>query len=741
MPTLQQILLTDSFAEWVDKTNLAVVELNSLSGSSLEVISLNIGTLVADQLLAYDGADFVNVSNVNVLGTLDVQSTLDVVGVITGTTNINITSGEYQIGGVSKLTSTTLGSAVVNSSLTSVGTIATGVWQGTTVDELYGGTGFSTYTTGDLLYSSATNVLSKLGVGTNGLFLTVTAGVPVWGTAPSATPGGSPTEIQFNTGGAFAADPGLTYVAGASDTLSVGVAATSAGAVDLLFSGAYKINGTTVLSATALGSAIVSSSLTTVGTLSSGTWNGTTISGQYGGTGTNNSGKTITLSGNFATSGAFTTTLTVTGNSNVTLPTTGTLITSTVATLSSLTSVGTIGTGTWQGTTLALGYGGTGQTTANASFNALAPSQATHSGKLLTTNGTNTSWAVVGSSPGGSDTQVQFNNGGTLDGHANFTWSDTKLYANHDAAATNTVLHALQVSRTSSAAPAIGIGAGIEFLVETAAANYEVGATIEAVTTTVTAASEVFNLEFKTMSGGAAATTGMTLTGENRLGINITPNAGTNLHVAGNTWLDGDLYVDTAPGANTNTLFVDVSSDYIRTPKLGVGTNPGTTFHVSGTSFLDGDLYVDNVPGASSNTLFVDTVTDYIRTPKIGVGKFPSYPLDVSGNARVDSLGVGTNPNGTAGRIDCDDIFLTGGVDATGSVTASAGFFANNYSVSTSGISHSGTTGLIISGASAKISASGGSALFACRGTDGLASFSGVVTNITIVGGIVTAAS
>lgn len=45
--------------------------------------------------------------------------------------------------------------------------------------------------------------------------------------------------------------------------------------------------------------------------------------------------------------------------------------------------------------TLPIANGGTGQTTANSAFNALAPSQATNSGKYLTTDGTNTSWATV----------------------------------------------------------------------------------------------------------------------------------------------------------------------------------------------------------------------------------------------------------------------------------------------------------------------------------------------------------
>ena len=51
------------------------------------------------------------------------------------------------------------------------------------------------------------------------------------------------------------------------------------------------------------------------------------IAGTYGGTGVNNSTKTITLGGNLTTSGAFATTLTTSAATNVTLPTTGTLAT------------------------------------------------------------------------------------------------------------------------------------------------------------------------------------------------------------------------------------------------------------------------------------------------------------------------------------------------------------------------------------------------------------------------------
>src|ERR1700729_655280 len=81
-------------------------------------------------------------------------------------------------------------------------------------------------------------------------------------------------------------------------------------------------------------------SITTLGTITIGTWNGSIISGTFGGTGVNNGAKTITLGGNLTTSGSFTTTLTVTANTNVTLPTSGTLVNTSVTSLSSLTTVG-----------------------------------------------------------------------------------------------------------------------------------------------------------------------------------------------------------------------------------------------------------------------------------------------------------------------------------------------------------------------------------------------------------------
>jgi hypothetical protein len=86
-------------------------------------------------------------------------------------------------------------------------------------------------------------------------------------------------------------------------------------------------------------------SITTLGAVTTGTWNAGVIGSSYGGTGVNNSGNTITIGGSVTVSGAYTTTLNVTGNTNITLPTSGTL-----ATTSSIPSL-----------PLSVANGGTGQ--------------------------------------------------------------------------------------------------------------------------------------------------------------------------------------------------------------------------------------------------------------------------------------------------------------------------------------------------------------------------------------------
>jgi len=75
------------------------------------------------------------------------------------------------------------------SSLVSVGTITTGTWSATAIAATKGGTGLTSYATGDIVYASATNTLSKLTAGTDGQVLTLASGVPSWATPTGASTG------------------------------------------------------------------------------------------------------------------------------------------------------------------------------------------------------------------------------------------------------------------------------------------------------------------------------------------------------------------------------------------------------------------------------------------------------------------------------------------------------------------------------------------------------------------------
>jgi len=65
-----------------------------------------------------------------------------------------------------------------------------------TLLEGQGGTGQSTYTTGDILYSDGANSLGKLGIGPDGYVLTVNSGVPSW---QESAGGGTAADVSVDT--------------------------------------------------------------------------------------------------------------------------------------------------------------------------------------------------------------------------------------------------------------------------------------------------------------------------------------------------------------------------------------------------------------------------------------------------------------------------------------------------------------------------------------------------------------
>ena len=102
-----------------------------------------------------------------------------------------------------------------------------------------GGTGQSTYATGDILYASASNTLSKLTAGTNGQVLTLASGVPSW--AASTSSGVSFVVTDFT---ATASQTTFTV------TYTVGLVEVYRNGVKLAVADYTASNGTTIVLAT-----------------------------------------------------------------------------------------------------------------------------------------------------------------------------------------------------------------------------------------------------------------------------------------------------------------------------------------------------------------------------------------------------------------------------------------------------------------------------------------------------------
>lgn len=135
-------------------------------------------------------------TNQSVFNLLDTATTINLgasatvinVGSSVGQVNVggNLSIGNnkvYEINDVEVLSSSALGSGVVSSSLSAVGTITTGIWEATTIAVDQGGTGLTSYAIGDIIYASASSTLEKLSDVETGNAL-ISGGVnaaPFWG--------------------------------------------------------------------------------------------------------------------------------------------------------------------------------------------------------------------------------------------------------------------------------------------------------------------------------------------------------------------------------------------------------------------------------------------------------------------------------------------------------------------------------------------------------------------------------
>jgi hypothetical protein len=177
------------------------------------------GTLAIDTGVTVDLNTAQTLTNKTITGTFSGNITGNVTGNVSGNagtvTNGVVTTGSYADPawitslaaskvGLGNVENTALSTWAGSANITTLGTIGTGTWNATAIGATKGGTGLTSYATGDILYASATNTLSKLSAGTDGYLLTLSSGVPTWAAAPISLPS------QTGNGGKYLTTDGST---------------------------------------------------------------------------------------------------------------------------------------------------------------------------------------------------------------------------------------------------------------------------------------------------------------------------------------------------------------------------------------------------------------------------------------------------------------------------------------------------------------------------------------------------
>ena len=169
-----------------------------------------------------------NIANTGTAGTYGSASNVPVFvtnaqGQVTSVTNTGIAISSGAVSGLaasattdttdaSNITTGTLGTSRLSGSytgITGVGTLTAGTWNATAIGPVYGGTGFTSYAVGDLVYADTTTSLAKLadvavgnalisgGVGAAPSYGKIGLATHVSGTLPIANGGTGSTSTQF----------------------------------------------------------------------------------------------------------------------------------------------------------------------------------------------------------------------------------------------------------------------------------------------------------------------------------------------------------------------------------------------------------------------------------------------------------------------------------------------------------------------------------------------------------------
>jgi len=174
----------------VTDISATAAEINVLSGITSTTAQLNYLNTAASDIQVQINNRLINSLALNSIFVGNASNTASQLGPGANGTVLTIVSGApvwQTVTGTGSVTSVDVsggstGLTFSGGPVTTTGTITMAGTLGTT----HGGTNLTSYATGDILYASASNVLSKLTATTDGYVLTLSSGVPVWAAAPGA---------------------------------------------------------------------------------------------------------------------------------------------------------------------------------------------------------------------------------------------------------------------------------------------------------------------------------------------------------------------------------------------------------------------------------------------------------------------------------------------------------------------------------------------------------------------------
>ena len=259
----------------------SAVSSSTFTGTAAIAIKPGANSTTAIQLDNFAGQPILNVDTTN--GRVSIGNNVSAPSYALDVTGDVNTSTFYRISGNQVLSSTQVFGLTV-----STDTITTGKWSGTAITTNYGGTGYATYSVGDILYASTTSFLSKLTVGTNGQILGSNGTIPGWVNQSTLSVGSAVAATNLSL---QLASSGTVYpVLSPQNTAGSGVGLS----VDsgLSFTPVDNALYASIFSGTALTGTLGTANqpnVTGLGTITSGKWESTTaaIGTTYGGTGSN----------------------------------------------------------------------------------------------------------------------------------------------------------------------------------------------------------------------------------------------------------------------------------------------------------------------------------------------------------------------------------------------------------------------------------------------------------------------